>query len=1305
VTLVGPAGILTGSLNRQRASEAAGVVAVTIAAVALFGRWAGLPLLGSWSADLPGMKPAAALCLGALGLALTGKDRRFTVAAGLTVASLAALLLSADLLDLNTGMEWLSLRSAVPGGRAADGDAFRILHVSSLAFGLTGAALAFSCFERYRRAGTVMASFAIAIGVFALLSHLTGIDAPYGASSVASPPLPAVAGLLCVGVGILMRIGAMPALRRPRPLWHLLAVLGCAIVVPLLLFGAYAEVNIADAQFREVRSDLMHGAHALSADIDHEIFGEIERLEALAASPSLRQGDFAAFQRQAEASLALRQTGDIMLVGHDLAALANTGQPLGAAREKPVVPEPVERALATGRPQFTDLFMGPVTREAMFAIVFPVKIDSENRYALVRSVSQRALTEPIAAENLQPGWGAVISDVSTHHVLARTPSPTGEGRDGQEIGTVLPPSQQPGVRPGGVFEFADDDGRPFLEAYADSDLTGWETAVREPKALFEAPVRALWRTLGWLALLSVALVATPALWLSRIIGGSVGRVASEAVAGGDGSPVLPGGTPVAEVNALMVELREAAARRQASEDRLRESERHLRLVTDNVPVAISRCDADGRYTFANREFMERQGVSGEEIIGRPVREVIGDQAFAAVEPYLCECLAGTAGECELELRDRNGEPIFVQSHYAPEWRDGTVVGCLGASNDITHLKQAEQRLRASEAAFRQLVDNSPFGIYVVDADFRVVQASVGARRFDLVDRDIGETLRSFWVEPFAAEAIGHFRHTLATGEPYHAPGSVIRRKDTGAVESFDWRIERLTMPDGRFGVVCHFYDLSEREKYEQALSESEATFRAMFDSSAVGKVEVELETGRFLRVNAAMCALVGYSEAELLRRTLFDITHPDDRPWDRESLRRMDGGDLGVFDRQKRYIRKDGSIVWVRVTANVIRSATGRPLRTTAVIQNLNEQKRAEQDLEAGRTRLQLALDAARLGWFQYDPARRSGRGDARFREIFDLTTDETPLEELLKRIHPDDVERASASLASALSPDEPKPSVSHHRVLRRNGDVRWVELHGLANFEGSGRERRVVSLIGTAQDITERKEHEERTHLLMREINHRAKNMLSVVDAIAHQTAARNPEDFIARFSERIQALSANQDLLVRNEWKGVGIADLVRAQLAHLADLIGSRIVVQGPTLRLNATSAQAIGLAIHELSTNAGKYGALSTDSGSVHIRWSTEGDTFHMHWTESGGPAVSAPERRGFGTIVMEVMAERTVGGKVALDYRPSGVTWGLTCPAPNVLERQEQESSAAARIPAELPTGRQPEVTSTEPHRESRATSS
>jgi PAS domain S-box-containing protein len=331
------------------------------------------------------------------------------------------------------------------------------------------------------------------------------------------------------------------------------------------------------------------------------------------------------------------------------------------------------------------------------------------------------------------------------------------------------------------------------------------------------------------------------------------------------------------------------------------------------------------------------------------------------------------------------------------------------------------------------------------------------------------------------------------------------------------------------------------------------------------------------------------------------------------------------------------------------------------------QREQAAHTLQASKDRLQLALDAALLGWWRYNPIRRVVSGDARFKEIFDVTADETPIEEIMKRVHPDHVEMGWAALEAALDPIDPKRSATEFRFRQRDGEFCWVEVNGLAYFEGAGRERRAVSMVGTAQDVTERKGREEREHLLMREINHRAKNMLSLVHAIARQTAAREPADFIGRFTERIQALAANQNLLIRNQWYGVDVKDLVRAQLAHFADLVGSRIAADGPTLHLNAAASQAIGLAMHELATNAGKYGALSTDRGRVDVCWETDTDTLTMSWTECGGPSVSPPERHGFGTVVMKEMVEHSVDGNVDLDYAPSGLGWRLTCPTSSALE--------------------------------------
>jgi PAS domain S-box-containing protein len=376
---------------------------------------------------------------------------------------------------------------------------------------------------------------------------------------------------------------------------------------------------------------------------------------------------------------------------------------------------------------------------------------------------------------------------------------------------------------------------------------------------------------------------------------------------------------------------------------------------------------------------------------------------------------------------------------------------------------------------------------------------------------------------------------------------------------------------------------------------------------------------------------------------------------------------------------------WLEDESRVETDAAGMPVRAVGIVRNITERKLAEQALRASKDRLQLALDAAQLGWWQYDPLHRVFLGDMRSQEIFDFTENEAVIEEVMKRVHADDVERVLAAIEASLDPADPKRSATEFRLRRRDGEVRWVETLGLACFEGAGRERRAVSFVGTAQDITERKEREEKEHLLMREVSHRAKNMLSVVTAIAHQTATQNPEDFVERFSERIQALSANQDLLVQSDWNGVEIEDLVHAQLAHFADLIGSRIAVHGPKLCLKAASAQAIGLALHELATNAGKYGALSMDRGRVDVCWRTEGDTFTMSWTERDGPPVSAPKRRGFGTIVMEAMAERSVDGTVDLDYAPSGVTWRLTCPTANAMERNTlPEDLEPSRRPAPAP---------------------
>src|SRR5258706_173046 len=250
--------------------------------------------------------------------------------------------------------------------------------------------------------------------------------------------------------------------------------------------------------------------------------------------------------------------GTPVLTSFSMQQLVNTGVPFGTTLKKVAVPEPTEKALATGKPQVTSLFVGSMTKQLMYGIIVPVEIDGENRYALIRSPNQHALARIVAANELPPGQHAVISDPA-NRIIARSE------QDNAVIGQELPPAQWRRAGPGGVFEFIDTEGRPSLQAYASSELTGWETAVWAPKALLEAPVRTLWRTIALTALLAFMLVVALASWLGRIIARSVAHAARGAIALGEGGSLSLSGTRVAEVDTLMAELRRTAARRQAAE--------------------------------------------------------------------------------------------------------------------------------------------------------------------------------------------------------------------------------------------------------------------------------------------------------------------------------------------------------------------------------------------------------------------------------------------------------------------------------------------------------------------------------------------------------------------------------------------------------------------------------------------------------------------------------------------------------------------------------------------------------------------
>jgi two-component sensor histidine kinase len=228
----------------------------------------------------------------------------------------------------------------------------------------------------------------------------------------------------------------------------------------------------------------------------------------------------------------------------------------------------------------------------------------------------------------------------------------------------------------------------------------------------------------------------------------------------------------------------------------------------------------------------------------------------------------------------------------------------------------------------------------------------------------------------------------------------------------------------------------------------------------------------------------------------------------------------------------------------------------------------------------------------------------------------------------------------------------------------RWSDLHVEPLRDVTGK---IVGLIGAAVDNTARKEGEVHLRLLMRELTHRSKNLLAVIQAMARQTARHTGsiDAFMEQFGARLQALAASHDLLVQESWHGASLHELARAQLAQYLDGAGSQVVIDGPGIVLKPEAAQSLGLAIFELLDNASRYGALSVPQGRASLKWLRrsvgEGGGVEIAWTEEGGPNVPEPERRGFGTLVIERNLARAAEAEVDLAFTPGGVRCRMLIP--------------------------------------------
>lgn len=438
------------------------------------------------------------------------------------------------------------------------------------------------------------------------------------------------------------------------------------------------------------------------------------------------------------------------------------------------------------------------------------------------------------------------------------------------------------------------------------------------------------------------------------------------------------------------------------------------------------------------------------------------------------------------------------------------------------------------------------------------------------------------------------------------------------------------------------------------LTDIENLYHAIIESNEDAIVSKDLD-GVVQSWNPGAQRLFGYDEAEMIGQSIRRLLPPDRQNEEDLILDRIRHGEkVGLL--HTRRLHKQGHLVDVSLTVSPIRNAAGKVVGASKIARDVSDYVESQRLLRETEDRFRLLADnIAPLAWIA-GPDGGIGWYNKRWYD-FTGTTPEEVLGNGWKLFHhPDHLQRATELYMQAIDAGEEWEDTFPLR--RHDGEYRWFlsRAKPIRNDDGS-----VECWFGTNSDITEQRQSEEQIRLLLMEVNHRSKNLLGLVQALARRTVRDGGEDFIERLESRIRSLAVNQDILVKREWREVPVRELAEMQLDFLKGSPGE-FTLEGPEVKLAPRAAEVIGMALHELATNALKYGALSVAGGAVHIGWDMDRteDNFSIWWRESGGPPVQDNGHRGFGSTLIREVPQHNLSATVVLAYNPHGVCWELTC---------------------------------------------
>ncbi|HEY1940663.1 MAG TPA: PAS domain S-box protein [Roseiarcus sp.] len=689
---------------------------------------------------------------------------------------------------------------------------------------------------------------------------------------------------------------------------------------------------------------------------------------------------------------------------------------------------------------------------------------------------------------------------------------------------------------------------------------------------------------------------------------------------------------------------------------------------DLLPCAAYTCNANGAILRYNKKAADIWGREPE--LGDPAEGYCGSYRPCAPDGRLLSRQDGPVAQAirdgqssrdvEVVFEQPSGRLIHAKMNIDPIRDDrGKIIGAINCFQDVTARKQAERRLERRESLLQAVVETTPECITIVARDgslLHVNHAGLGMIEAD----DFGDVEGSPASQFIAPE---HRAHWSALHEKVCKGDRLTWEFDLVGLRGGRRRMEThaapLRLPDGSVAALAITHDITTRRQGEEAVRESESRLRELLEAlpNAIYTTDAQ---GLVTFYNQAAIEMFGrrpeLGSDEWLRSWKLYRTDGSFLPYDESSMalslqeKRPIRGEEAIGE------RPDGSRVHFVPYPTPLVDARGKLVGAVNMLVDLSDRKKAEDYAQRLAAIVEFSDDAI-VSKNTHGVIQTWNKGAAR---LFGYAAEEAIGQPVSMLIPPERQDEEPAILERIRLGER----IDHYETvrIRKDGTLVDISLTVSPLKDASGK---VVGASKIARDITERRRQEERRQLLVNELNHRVKNTLATVQSIASQAFRNEGHDTnFSQFERRLVALSTAHDVLTRENWEGADLKELVTRTLSPLCPQ-AERVDASGPWIRVRPKLALSLSMALHELATNAAKYGSLSNQQGRIKIEWrmfETESEgRFGLRWEEMGGPPVEAPKRKGFGSRLLERALSSELDATVRLAFPPTGVVYEIEAP--------------------------------------------